>query len=382
MKKLFIIYGIYITVNFIYFYFLYPLDSFSDTRYGALSHAFFFTMWPLQLLILFVLIKKTAVIHRLEEKRYKIFLFTSLLVGLDYFSHFPFRVAWYVISKNEGTRTQGFLAWLLESLLSTGLFWISLFVILTGTRFVINRWPLIWGWILWLLLIPIILFVMFVQPIWIDPLFDDFSPIQNGKLKESIIELTTEAGIADSDIFVVNKSEKVSTYNAYVTGIFNHARIVLWDTTIEGMQTSEILFIMAHEIAHYIYQHVYWGIGLYLVLSLFILLALQRLSRNWKNAYQLPSLTKLLLITVIILMVIQPVQLWVSRQMEIQADHYAIKQTDNLEPALASYRQLAEQSNTDISPAFWIKVLRSSHPPIADRITRIEEEIKKRETNQ
>ncbi|GAE93647.1 peptidase [Gracilibacillus boraciitolerans JCM 21714] len=259
MKKLFIIYGIYITVNFIYFYFLYPLDSFSDTRYGALSHAFFFTMWPLQLLILFVLIKKTAVIHRLEEKRYKIFLFTSLLVGLDYFSHFPFRVAWYVISKNEGTRTQGFLAWLLESLLSTGLFWISLFVILTGTRFVINRWPLIWGWILWLLLIPIILFVMFVQPIWIDPLFDDFSPIQNGKLKESIIELTTEAGIADSDIFVVNKSEKVSTYNAYVTGIFNHARIVLWDTTIEGMQTSEILFIMAHEIAHYIYQHVYWG---------------------------------------------------------------------------------------------------------------------------
>ncbi|GAE93646.1 hypothetical protein JCM21714_2748 [Gracilibacillus boraciitolerans JCM 21714] len=68
--------------------------------------------------------------------------------------------------------------------------------------------------------------------------------------------------------------------------------------------------------------------------------------------------------------------------MEIQADHYAIKQTDNLEPALASYRQLAEQSNTDISPAFWIKVLRSSHPPIADRITRIEEEIKKRETNQ
>ncbi len=197
-----------------------------------------------------------------------------------------------------------------------------------------------------------------------------------------IVDLTTEAGIEDADIFVINKSEKVSTYNAYVTGIFNHARIVLWDTTKNGMETSEILFIMAHEIAHYIYHHVYWGIGLYLVLSLLILLALQKLSHNWIDAHKLPSLTKLLLITVIILMVMQPVQLLVSRQMEIQADRYAIKQTENLEPALTSYYQLAEQSKTDISPALWIKFLRSSHPPIADRIVRIEKEIQNRETNQ
>ncbi|SHM46498.1 M48 family metalloprotease [Gracilibacillus kekensis] len=382
MKKIFFLYLTYITVQFLYFYFLYPLDSLSDSRYGAMSHAFFFAMWPLQLLILAWLVKHPMFIKRLEKKRYKFVLYTTFLIVLDYIIHFPFRVTWYIISVREGTRTQGFFSWLLEGWLSTGLFWISLFVIVAGTSFVIKKWPVIWGWILWALSIPIVLFVMFVQPIWIDPLFDDFSSLENGELNQGIVDLTTEAGIEDADIFVINKSEKVSTYNAYVTGIFNHARIVLWDTTINGMETSEILFIMAHEIAHYIYHHVYWGIGLYLVLSLLILLALQKLSHNWIDAHKLPSLTKLLLITVIILMVMQPVQLLVSRQMEIQADRYAIKQTENLEPALTSYYQLAEQSRTDISPAFWIKLLRSSHPPIADRIARIEEEIKNRETNQ
>src|SRR5699024_8956947 len=265
---------------------------------------------------------------------------------------------------------------------STALFWLTLFFLLLVARYVIKKFQRMWGVILWLMVIPIALFITFIQPIWIDPLFDNFSPLEEGTLREEIELLTEQAGIQDADLFEVDKSEKVSTYNAYVTGIFQHARIVLWDTTIKGMEQSEILFIIAHEIAHYLYKHVYLGIGLYLLLSFLVLLFLQEVSKKWRKSYTFPMLAKLLFLTVIILMLTQPASLWVSRQMEIQADQYAIEHTENLEPALTSYQQLAMQSKTDISPAPWIVWFRSSHPSIADRIFRIEKEIKKRETNE
>lgn len=102
---------------------------------------------------------------------------------------------------------------------------------------------------LWLWLIPAVIFMVFIQPVLIDPLFDDFSPLEQGNLRNEIVELTGNAGLNDVDLLVVHKSEKVSTYNAYVTGIFDNARIVIWDTMLKGMESAEILFIMAHEIA-------------------------------------------------------------------------------------------------------------------------------------
>ncbi|MFD2657723.1 M48 family metalloprotease [Gracilibacillus thailandensis] len=384
MKKWMIGYTVYVMLIFLYFYYFYPLTSFSDTRFGALAHAFFFAMWPLQLLMLYMLIKKTNLMEQLEQIRSeikKVLLYVTLLTVLDYLIHFPFRFLWYSIGVKEGIGTQGFLSWLVEQLLHTGMLWLSLSFIVLITRAVMKRWPKIWGVILWFLAIPVVLFVVFVQPIWIDPLFDDFSLLQEGELREEIEMLTADAGINEATLLVVNKSEKVSTYNAYVTGIFNHARIVLWDTTIAGMQQNEILFIMAHEIAHYIYHHVYWGVGLYLLLTLVVLMVLQQWTRSWKSVYSLSSLTKLLFMTVAILMLLQPLSLWVSREMENQADQYAINHTEDLSPALTSYRQLAEQSKADISPAPWIRWFRSSHPSIADRIERIKKEIENRETN-
>lgn len=384
MKKIIAGYVLYVLLIFSYFYYAYPLESFGETRYGAISHAFFFAMWPLQLLVLYILCKKTKIFEKMEtyaSEAGKLFLFVTLLVGLDYFVHLPFRIVWYWITVEEGVRTQDFFSWLSEGWISMGLFWLALFIIVAAARYLIKRFPGSWGFVLWLCAIPVALFVTFIQPIWIDPLFDDFSPLEEGALRQEIESLTEEAGISNADLFMVDKSEKVSTYNAYVTGIFQHARIVLWDTTIHGMAESEILFIVAHEIAHYVYNHVYWGVGLYLLLSLLLLMVLQKLSKKWKYPFSLSAVANLLMFTVLILMLTQPLSLFVSRQMEMQADRYAMEQTDDLEPALESYRQLAKQSKTDISPALWIRFFRSSHPSIAQRINRVEKEMSNRETN-
>ncbi|WP_066191953.1 MULTISPECIES: M48 family metalloprotease [Gracilibacillus] len=385
MKKIILAYTVYVLLIFGYFYFFYPLDSFGDTRYGALAHAFFFAMWPLQLLLLYVLQTKTKILQRLDDMPSlfrKAILFTTLLMVLDYLLHFPFRLVWYWIGIHEGVRTQTIWSWLTDSILNSLLFWFALSLIVCVVQWIIKKWPAWWGMIVWVLAIPVVLFITFIQPIWIDPLFDDFSPLEQGELRMEIEELLTEADIADATLLVVNKSEKVSTYNAYVNGIFDHMRIVLWDTTVAGMETDEVLYIMAHEIAHYLFHHVYWGVGLYLLGSLLILLALQQWTKRWRKTYTIPALARLLTITVVILMLAGPIELSVSRLMEKQADAYAIEHTDNLEPALASYQQMAEQSKADIQPAEWIAFFRSSHPSLADRMESVREEMDQRETKQ
>ncbi|WP_240468608.1 M48 family metalloprotease [Gracilibacillus sp. YIM 98692] len=383
-------YGVYILVLFVYFYYLYPLETFDDTRYGALSHALYFALWPLDVIIIYVMLKKTSLyqwVYRFSSEFIRTLWFVTTIILLDFMLRLPFRVGWFSFSTREGIRTQSFLSWILDTMISTVLFWIALFSIILVARICMKKWQSTWGWRFWLLSIPVVVFFMYIQPVWVDPLFDEFQVLETGELRNSIEDLTDQAGLEDVTLLTVNKSEKVSTYNAYVTGIFGHARIVLWDTTTEGMDTNEILFIVAHEIGHYLYKHVYWGISLYLMFSLALLLFIQKLSKRWIKQDNFPSMPsfkvilKLLFITSIVSMLVQPFSLYISRQMEIAADEYAISHTEDLQPALDSYRQLAEQSKTDIKPLPLIKALRYSHPPIQERMNRILDTIADTETN-
>lgn len=381
MKKWLIIYFIYVIGLFLYFYYSYSLESYGDTRYGALSHAFYFAMWPIRLLLLGMLLtykKWTLWLQSISSLFWQTLLFTLLFTVLDFLFHFPYRYIWYRITISEGIRTQSFFSWLGENLLSATLFAVTLFVILISVRYVMQRFPKYWAMIVWGVAIPIVLLVVFVKPIWIDPLFDPFIEMENGDLYHSIVSMTEQEGLEDVQLFVVEKSNKVTTYNAYVTGIFQHARIVLWDTLIDGMEKDEILFIVSHEIAHYLYKHVYIGTALYVLLSFLVLLFLQKWSTTRERKSDLHTVMRLMAMTVLLLLLIQPIELFVSRQMEISADDYAIQHTENLEPALQSYVQLAMQSKTDISPAPWIVWLRSTHPPIGTRIEKIEQEMERR----
>lgn len=382
MKKWLIFYFLYAASLFLYFYYGYSLESYGDSRYGALSHAFYFAMWPLRLLLLGMLLTYknwTSWLCSIPSLFWQTLLFTLFFTTLDYLIHFPYRYMWYKVTISEGIRTQSFFSWFTDSLLSSFLFATALFIILLFVRFIIQRFPIRWPIIVWGIAIPIVILIVFVKPIWVAPLFDPFVKMESGELHDSIITMTEQEDLQDVQLFIVEKSNKVTTYNAYVTGIFHHARIVLWDTLIDGMEKDEILFIVSHEIAHYLFHHVYIGTALYIVLSLCILLFLQKWSAAWKQKSDLRAVLRLMTMTVLLLMAIQPIELFVSRQMEFSADDYAIQHTENLEPALRSYEQLAMQSKTDISPAPWIVWLRSTHPSIGTRMDKINNELERRE---
>ena len=106
-------------------------------------------------------------------------------------------------------------------------------------------------------------FVFLFGPWVIDPLFNKFEPLdkQHPELVTAIQELTQQAGvpIPRDRIFLMRASEKSNEINAYVTGIGTSKRVVVWDTTIQKTSYPEALFIIGHELGHYVLGHVWKG---------------------------------------------------------------------------------------------------------------------------
>src|SRR5699024_6412538 len=108
-------------------------------------------------------------------------------------------------------------------------------------------------------------------------LYNDFYRLQDEELKTKILDLASTADIPAHDVYVVNKSEETNALNAYVNGVGSNLRIVLWDTTLQTLDDDEILFVMAHEMGHYVKRHLMWSVIGSIIMSLVGLFLVSRL---------------------------------------------------------------------------------------------------------
>ncbi|CQR47021.1 Protease HtpX [Paraliobacillus sp. PM-2] len=382
-KKVIFFYLLYVGLVFSYFIFAYPLVSFDDSNYAAIAHAIYFSKLPIPFLLLFLCIKNNWI--KAWKIKFHLHNFWSETIIVSYLllfcyelSQILFDIVWFIVTHRAGTSHESLLSWFQDQTLDFAFLGFILTILLLVFRLVIKRWTNKWYFVLWLFILPIAIIVVYVQPVLIDPLYQDFSPLQEGALRTAIEQLTEDAGLIDPTILAVDMSEKVSTFNAYVTGIFGNARIVLWDTTLNELNQNEILFILAHEIGHYTMHHVYIGLTGYILFTLLLLFFIAR-CYHWimKKKYpyyklsDIQAIPILLFIVLIFVTIGEPMSLFVSRQMEKQADQYAIEHTEDLEPALDGYKRIAVQSKSDIEPLDFVKWMRYSHPPMLDRIERI-----------
>ncbi|GAA5416686.1 protease HtpX [Paraliobacillus ryukyuensis] len=392
-KKILFIYLLYVAIVFSYFLYAYPLVSFDNSRYPAIAHAIFFSKLPLPILLLLTCIQREWVEQWKERLQFKSFWLENIVISLFLLviyevAQLPFHLLWYIVTHVAETSHQTFASWSWDQVLDFVFTWILLAALMSIFRPVVKRWPNKWYLVIWLLLIPFTIIFVYVQPVLIDPLYQDFSLLKPGELRNDIEALTEELGLTDPTILQVNRSEEVSTFNAYVTGIFGNARIVLWDTTLNQMKPDEVLFILTHEIGHYTMHHVYVGTIGYLLFAFLLLFLTSRFYR-WLMQKKFPNyrlcdiraIPIILVIVLALLTVSEPVSLFISREMEKQADNYAIRHTEDLEPALASFERIAKQAKSDTDPLFFVKWMRYSHPPMQERINKIEKTIKQRETH-
>ncbi len=217
----------------------------------------------------------------------------------------------------------------------------------------------------------------------IDPLYNDFYPLKDKELEAKILALADEANIPTEHVFEVNMAEKTNAMNAYVTGIGSNSRIVLWDTTLNKLSDNEILFIMAHEIGHYVEKHIYIGIALYIISSFFgfwlTAKIMQFVIKRWGPRLRISSLSSLtslplFLCTLSVLMFIfSPIENSISRYQESRADAYAIEMMPDKEAAVHTFQELSKSSLSQLNPPWLVKVFRYSHPTMLERIMTLEE---------
>ncbi len=358
-------------------------------EYSTIRNLLFFINLPFDWLLYFLILALgvsvkfgnwSTATSRITVVQTAIYLFwLSLLVSI---LSFPLRWIGYTLSKNYQITTQPFQNWMKDVVIG---FWVDyaiMFIIVTVLFWLIRKSEKRWWFYAWLCSVPFSLFLMFLQPVIIDPLYNDFYPLKDKELEAKILDLADTANIPAEHVYEVNMSEKTNALNAYVTGIGSNSRIVLWDTTLERLNDDEILFIMAHEMAHYVKKHIYVGIAGYLLMTLLglflvnklIHVLIRRFGRTLKvsSIRDITVLPLFLLIISVFTVVASPVENAVSRYQEKSADTYAINLTQNHEAAVLTFQELTRAGLSQVHPPYLVKLFRYGHPTMLERITYIE----------
>jgi Zn-dependent protease with chaperone function len=184
-------------------------------------------------------------------------------------------------------------------------------------------------------------------------------------------------------MFLELASRKTNEINAYVTGIGASKRVVIWDTLIQKTTSDETLFVVGHELGHYVLGHVVKGFlagAAALLVALYFLFrglywALDRWGHEWKisGAEDWASLAVLLLLLQVLLFFSSPAINWFSRMDEHAADVYGLEVTHGLIPnspevAAHAFQALGELDLSDPNPPPFITFWLYSHPPVAERL--------------
>lgn len=322
-----------------------------------------------------------------DKKWLQAFIFVPLLILTTDVLSLPVSIYWHALSLRYEQSIQRWGSWLLDWLKAEAL-GVGLAVLLALLlNLAMRKSPRRWWFYFWLAALPVLLFFFFISPWFIDPLFNHFEPLasEHPRLVSSIENLTQRAGVpipADR-IFLMRASEKTNAINAYVTGIGASKRVVLWDTTITKTTPNEVLFVVGHELGHYVLGHVTTGFLFFaaaLLLALYIVfLALHWFLHRWGADWKIygpedwASLAVILLLLQILTFVSSPIMNGFSRMQEHAADVYGLEIIHGLVPhseevAAHGFQVLGELDLSDPNPPAFITFWLYSHPPLADRL--------------
>ena len=299
-------------------------------------------------------------------------ILTSLItLPLTYYQEF-------VRQHEYGLSTQTLQKWWTDSLTALAVSCVAGGLFLWVPYLLLRRSPRRWWLYTAAAAIPFIVFANLVAPIWVAPLFNKFEPMRDKALEARILALADRAGIEGSRVFEVNKSVDTKTLNAYVAGVWHTKRIVLWDTIIARMDDRELLFVMGHEMGHYVLGHVWQLMAVSSLLILALLYAAYRtmgsMVKRWAHRFgfselaDVASLPLLLLVISVFSLLIAPAQLALTRHLEREADRFGLEITQTNHSAGTAFVKLQEDALGNPWPGPVFKLWRASHPPLGERI--------------
>jgi Zn-dependent protease with chaperone function len=310
--------------------------------------------------------------------------YVALVLGLLACASLPFDVSRYALSRAYGVGRQPLASWLGDYALALALdFAVAVPLGLAFYRLLDRRPRTWWRWVA-AAATPLAVAAVAASPFYM-ALFNTFTPLGDRALAGRILDLAAREGIRAEEVYVVDLSRQTRAANAFVTGVGPTTIVALGDTLLENFRDEEVLFVMAHEMGHYVLRHLWQGIlagAALAVAGAFLLQSLCRLAvRRYYERLKIDDLADVasfplvLLAAGLIVFAVTPVANAVSRHMEAEADRYALELTVpgdvTPEAAVSAFERLGRLGLSDPSPHPLVKALFWTHPPIDERIAAV-----------
>jgi STE24 endopeptidase len=216
-----------------------------------------------------------------------------------------------------------------------------------------------------------------LAPVLLDPVFNDFTPLPDGEIRQAVLELARAAGVEVGEVYSVDASRRTTGANAYVSGLGPTKRVVLYDTLLSRYSPEEVRVVVAHELAHVRHRDVPRALGFSALVAPAAALAVQRLSqglapgssRRRRGQAEPPvALSTLALAASLVMGPIGVLSSRLSRAVERRCDAESLKLSGAPEAFISFQRTIAVQNVGDVEPPRWVKLLLASHPPTLERI--------------
>jgi len=324
---------------------------------------------------------------RTEKRFLQALIFIPIFLLAAEILELPVLAYWHMLSLRYQQSVQGWGSWLgdwvKEELLSLG----GALVLGSILFWLIRRSPRHWWAQFWAIALAIVFVIFFVSPWIIDPLFNEYEPLDatHPELVTAIEKVTQRAGLSipRDHMFLMKASKKNNQINAYVTGVGASKRVVVWDNTINKTTANETLFVFGHEAGHYVLGHVRNGFLFFAAAFLVAMYAcfwtmhflLGKWSASWKiyGPQDLACLAVFLLIFRMFAFVGTPVESAFSRIQEHNADVFGLEVIHGIVPnsgdvAAHAFQVLGQEDLSDPNPPPFITFWLYSHPPLADRL--------------
>jgi STE24 endopeptidase len=307
-------------------------------------------------------------------------MFIGALGLLSFIAHFPFSLySTFVIEERFGFNRTSLKTFILDIVKG-----VLLAIILGAPLLALIMWFFIntgdYGWLYcWVGVVAFSIVLQFLAPVLIMPLFNKFSPLENGSLRDKILDYAEQEHFKLQGIFTMDGSKRSSKLNAFFTGFGRFRKIVFYDTLLQKLTESEIVAVLAHEMGHFKLGHIVkmlfasfiqTGIMLYL-LSIFLE------NRELSDAFSMTE-TSIYSSLVFFGFLYSPINLLVSilfnafsRKNEFEADNYAAKTTGSPDRLISSLKKLSQANLSNLTPHPLMVFVHYSHPPVLARIEKL-----------
>ena len=222
----------------------------------------------------------------------------------------------------------------------------------------------------------LVVLLSFVFPLLVEPLFNRFTPLPMGPLRDRLLALAARDQVPVAEVLVADASRRTHGVNAYVSGLGPSRRIVVYDTLLRQAPAEEVVSVVAHELAHAKHRDVVTGtllgaggaaaavVGLYLLGGWDGLLRAAGVS----SVAEPRAVALLAAVVAVVSLVAAPVQALVSRQVEARADAHALTLTGDVDTFVTMQARLSATNLSDPDPPAWERILFATHPSTVERI--------------